>query len=421
MIAELDLGLKRTPPQVAAIQNRKRYNVLDWGRRTGKTEIGKSLTTDITVRRGEPVGWFAPTYKMMADVWRSVAAAYAPIAININKSEHRIELRNGGVIEMWSLESEGAGRSRKYGRVIIDEAALVPDLKNKWESDIRPTLTDYRGDAWFLSTPKGQNYFWELYQDGKDPLKEWWYSSRIPTIANPIIDPAEVDEARQTLPYDIYRQEYEAEFLAHGAVFSNFREQATADWQIERKEGHRYVVGVDWGKYEDFTVFSVMDATLRELCYIERMNQINYPVQASRLMTVVERFQPTEVLAENNNVGDAIADFIYQWDIPLRQFTTTNESKQNIIEGLRVGFEQHKLSIIPDPVLTSELQAFGVERLPSGRLRYAAPSGYHDDCVMSLALAWDAAKSVVDDRPVEVSVPIITRIARIREEQRRGY
>jgi hypothetical protein len=306
--------------------------------------------------------------------------------------------------------------------VIIDEAALVRDLKTKWEQDIRPTLTDLRGDAWFFSTPKGKNYFWELFQRGKDPLERWWYASRIPTYANPVIDPAEVDEAKLSLPYDVYRQEYLAEFLEDSAIFRGIRESVGATWQVERKDGHRYVVGVDWGKHEDYTVYSVVDVSLGELCYIERMNQISYPVQVSRLQTLVDRFKPGEVVVEANNVGDAIADFIWGFDIPLRQFDTTNSSKQAIIESLQVAMERGKLRILDDAVLIAELQAFGVERLPSGRLRYSAPSGYHDDCVMSLALAWSAAKQDVEDKPIQVLEPMITRIARIkREAKRNGY
>ena len=70
-----------------------------------------------------------------------------------------IELPNGGLVEVWTLENEDAGRGRKYKRAIVDEAAMVAKLKSSWEESIRPTLTDMEGDAWFLSTPKGLNYF----------------------------------------------------------------------------------------------------------------------------------------------------------------------------------------------------------------------------------------------------------------------
>ena len=369
---------------------------------------------------GEPAAWFAPTYKMLGDVWRLMVHDLTPLIVSANKTERRIELTTGGVIEMWSLEDPNAGRGRKYARDIFDEAAMVADLIDIWTAAIRPTLTDLAGDAWFLSTPKGLNDFWQLHQYGMERVP-WWASWTMPTSTNPFIKPEEIEAARSVLPPDVFDQEFGAKFLKDGAIFRGIRESATATWQIEAQPRHRYVVGVDWGKHEDYTVYSVIDCTLGELCYIERMNQISYPVQVSRLQTVVDRFKPAEVIVESNNVGDAIADFIWGFDIPLRQFDTTNSSKQTIIEGLQVAMERGRLHILNDPVLIAELQAFGVERLPSGRLRYSAPSGYHDDCVMSLALAWSAARMDTEDKPHEVAVPLVTRIARIQQERHNGY
>ena len=77
----------------------------------------------------------------------------------------------------------------------------------------------------------------------------------------------------------------------------------------------------------------------------------------------------------------------------------TNQSKANMIQSLLLAFEQSKIKILNDPILIGELQAFEETRLPGGGLRYAAPVNDHDDCVMALALAWDAAK---DSTPVRV-------------------
>jgi hypothetical protein len=75
----------------------------------------------------------------------------------------------------------------------------------------------------------------------------------------------------------------------------------------------------------------------------------------------------------------------------VRDFTTTNTSKAELIERLASDFEKSNIKIPNDPTLIAELQSFGAERLPGGQTRYAAPSGMHDDMVMSLALAWYAA------------------------------
>ena len=74
------------------------------------------------------------------------------------------------------------------------------------------------------------------------------------------------------------------------------------------------------------------------------------------------------------------------------KFMTTNASKAHIIDGLALSFEQGEIQILPDPVLLGELQAFTMERLPSGMLRYSAPAGMHDDGVMSLAMGWSVAR-----------------------------
>jgi hypothetical protein len=66
----------------------------------------------------------------------------------------------------------------------------------------------------------------------------------------------------------------------------------------------------------------------------------------------------------------------------------TNKTKVQLIDSLALAFEKSEIRILPDPTLIGELQAYKVERLPSGTLRYNAPDGFHDDCVIALALAW---------------------------------
>jgi hypothetical protein len=181
--------------------------------------------------------------------------------------------------------------------------------------------------------------------------------------------------------------------------------------QLERKAGHEYVVGVDWGKYEDYTVFSVIDVTLGEQCYVERMNMIDYRRQLPRLMTVNERFQPYEIVAESNMSEKMIED-MYEMGMPVTRFQTGSKNKQEIIEALQVGIEKKELLILDHEVQMGEMQAFIATRLPGGGIRYSAPEGYHDDCVMALALAWSAGrhgaidieKQVVGRKPVEMEV-----------------
>lgn len=374
------------------LSEKKRFNVLDCGRRWGKTILGQDLAAEVALA-GHPVGWFAPEYKYLTEVWRELGNALESYITRSNTTERRIELVTGGTIEMWSLDGGNAGRSRKYARIVVDEAALVPNLVSVWGEALRATLADLRGDAWFLSTPRGRNGFWELYQHGLDPLETEWACWQLPTSENPFIDPDEIEAARRGLPERIFGQEYLAEFLEDSAVFRKIRESATAEEQRYKdyNTNHQYIIGTDFGKYEDFSVFTVIDVTTGELCYMDRSNKIDYVVQVERLKALVKRFDAYAVGIETNGNATLI-ELLRKEKVPIREFTTTNASKQEIIEALMLAFEQGKLRILDDPVLVGELQSFEATRLPGGSLRYAAPAGYHDDCVMSLAIGWNLAK-----------------------------
>lgn len=188
-----------------------RFHVVNCGRRWGKTILGLQLACE-TALHGYPVGWFAPEYKYLAEAWREVKGTLKAVIARVNDTEKRIELKTGGLIEGWSFDKNpDAGRSRRYKRVVIDEAAHTDTLESAWTRAIRPTLTDFKGDAWFLSSPNGKNYFHTLHaRGGQLPgWRSWTRTSK----DNPLLDPAEIESARLDLPDLIFRQEYLAEFL----------------------------------------------------------------------------------------------------------------------------------------------------------------------------------------------------------------
>ena len=116
------------PAQATIITEAKRFNVLSCGRRFGKTTLGMDRLIHPALR-GKPVAWFSPTYRLLSDAWRSLQSTLHPITVRKNESEHRMELRGGGVVEAWSLDNADAGRGRAYAAIVIDEAALVANLE----------------------------------------------------------------------------------------------------------------------------------------------------------------------------------------------------------------------------------------------------------------------------------------------------
>lgn len=378
--------------QAQVIDQAKRFNVLACGRRWGKSLLGMDRIIQ-TALRGLKTAWFSPTYKNLADSWRELSTVLAPVITDRNQAEKRLELVGGGSLEFWSLDSAGdSARGRAYSRVVIDEAAIVPDLEHAWAQSIRPMLADCRGDAWFLSTPRGQNYFKALFDRGQDSERDDWMSWQMPTSANPFIDATEIEAARQDLTEAAFNQEYLALFVNwEGAVFRRVMDCATASALDGPEDDHTYIVGVDWGRSVDFTVFCVMDATTGAMVAISRSNQVDYVIQRARLVALYERWRPQTIIAEANSIGQPVIEALVREGLPVTPWTTTNASKAQAIEALALAFERGTIRILPDPVLLSELQAYQAEQLPSGLMRYGAPNGQHDDTVIALALCWQGA------------------------------
>jgi hypothetical protein len=373
-------------------RDRRRFSVLDCGRRFGKDILLRDMLVETSLR-GLPVAWFEPSFPMMVEVWPELVKLLRPVMRHKDASEYRIELITGGIIKLWSLEAMDTARGKKYARVIINEAGRAPNLEEAWNAVVRPMLADYQGDAYIAGTPKGRNFFWQLFRRGQDEAQTEWASWQMPTSANPFIAPHEIEAARQELPEAIFRQEYLAEFLEDGgSVFRRVRECVGdyVEWPMEPYQG-TFVGGIDFGRENDFTDLTVIDAGTGRVVYRERFNQIDWRFQRARIKAAHARWQVTTWVAERNSIGGPNIEALVEDEVPILPFTTTLATKGRIIEGLTMAIENRDIILPPDPVLLGELEAYEMERLPGGAIRYNAPPGLHDDSCISLALAWYGA------------------------------
>jgi hypothetical protein len=289
--------------------------------------------------------------------------------------------------------------------VIIDEAARIPE--EAWTDAIQPTLADRNGCALLISTPKGKNWFYREWMRGATHNAEY-ASFTAPTSdnPNPFIKQA-FERARLAVSDRTFRQEWMAEFIEDGGgVFRDVRAAARAEVQEVPIAGHTYVAGLDWALMADFTVLTVMDATTRSVAFTDRFHGIPYELQRERIAAACARFGVQTVIAESNAMGGPNNEMLRARKLPVRDFTTTAGTKAEIIEQLAAAFDNRRITITSDPELIAELQAFETERRPSGTVSYRAPAGFHDDMVMSLALAWYAIDA--DERGLPGWVRFVT-------------
>jgi hypothetical protein len=367
------------PTQQKVLNERKRFNVLACGRRWGKSALAVNLLAETAID-GFPAGYFCPTYKLLDGTFRECMIALEPIISRSN--EHNfIELITGGKIDFWTLENELAGRSRKYKRDVIDEAAFSKDLWKRWTEAIRATLTDYKGDAWFLSTPKGKNDFNKLFMRGKTG-EDNWMSWQMPTTSNPYIDPLEVADAQKDLPALAFSQEYLAEFNEN--VANPFGVQFIAQCTFPISNLPAVCYGVDVARSFDYTVIIGLDHNC-QVCHFDRFQR-----DWRQTTQAIINLPNVPIAIDGTGVGGPICEDVGRVkDCDIVVFT--QHTKQQMMEGLALAIQQRKITF-PEGVITDELSNFEYEYSRTG-VKYSAPSGLHDDAVCALALALTKWKS----------------------------
>jgi hypothetical protein len=354
------------------------------GRRWGKTMTAGSVCLANAVA-GAAVAWVVPTFKNARPIWRFVEQHAGGIA-TVNKSELMAKFPGGGWVGVYTGENDVALRGEAFDLVVVDEAAQI---KPETYSDvIMPTLADRDGRALLISTPKGKNWFYAEYMRGMADGK-LYASFTAPSSANPSPQIKRAAQmARERVSERTYKQEWLAQFVDDGALFVNIDKLAVLAPQ-PYKSGHVYSIGVDWARASggDYTVFAVVDATAKEMVSMVRIQGWAFERQLDRLASLWNEYGQPAIVAEYNSLGGPLVERLQTAGLPVTGFTTTSGTKHEIISGLELAFDQMELKLLNDPALVLELNAFE-KKERAGLPSYSAPSGFHDDTVIALALAW---------------------------------
>lgn len=387
-----------------------RHRVVMCGRRWGKTALGIEQACRRALAE-ERVGWFAPNYKYAAEAWKEIVERLGPVIARKNEQERWLQLKTGGVIEVWTLDSKDPARGRKYHFVVIDEAGIVPDLLQLYYSAIRPTLTDYRGRALVIGTPKGRRHgFITMFKWGEDPAETRWESFRAPTAENPYIPKDELEEAKNELPPEVFAQEYEGIPMDDGVNPFGIDKINQAFRDYDR--GKVVVWGVDLARAVDYTVVIGLDAARRAV----EVQRWQYPWETTKTK-LIELLGPIPAVVDATGVGDGIVSDLQGSGLAVTGYIFTQPSKLRLMQRLITAFQLNQLSLPKEEKwLKSELESFEFEYTASG-VRYEAPKGEHDDGVMALALAlhgWDRVQCVVPEE--DDALPIQGTVGYFRGE-----
>jgi hypothetical protein len=305
--------------------------------------------------------------------------------------------------------SQDVGRGATLTDFHGSEVAFWPDA----EKIISGAMQGGNPTVVLESTPNGaQGFFYEKCMEGDGIWKlhfyPWWWDESYSMDGDEITYGAEESElvARHKLTAGqirwrrekqkelgrLFKQEYPEDpitcFLTSGnSYFGDLTGVFTAPNDAIYQAGHKYTAGLDFGQANDYTVMRVMDRTANAEVDMLRENHLEWAEIRKRIKTVYNKWKLKSLLAEANSIGGVNIEQMQADGLKIQPFTTTNQSKADIMSDLNEALHAGRLKLLNSPVCRHELNTFIATQMGSGLWRLAAEGDGHDDTVIALALA----------------------------------
>lgn len=277
---------------------------------------------------------------------------------------------------------------------IMDEAAIMPG--RIWYQIISPTLIDREGEALMISTPRGRNWFYDVWTRGQDEAQKDWASWTFTTQDNETLPTGEADRMAADLPRLEADQEIYAKWLAAGSSVFLLEEYAkqrdvVSDTGIVVGPDIKGTVflGVDLARTNDYTVLYGELEYNRKNCYYARWNGVAWSEQKQRIRRAVRTIlragaEHVTLMVDDGNAGTVIIEDLQEegYDVLGVNFTT---HKANMVRLLATDLEMGKAFVLEDGLV--EFENYGMRVTASGKTSYSAPDSQHDDIVCSKMLA----------------------------------
>lgn len=358
-----------------------RYAVVEASTKAGKTVgcmawiIEQAITNG---GEGKNFWWIAPVYPQAKIAFRRIKFGLPPGTFKANDSDLTVSLPNGSTIWFKSGEKPDNLYGEDVYAAVVDEASRVRE--DSWTA-IRSVLTATRGPVRIIGNVKGRtNWHFKLARRAEAGAPGMAYAklTAYDAVAGGVLDAEEIEDAKRQLPENVFRELYLAEPSDdEGNPFgvSHIRSCVAPMSELEP-----WVIGIDLAKSHDWTVVIALDRN-GTVCGFDRW-QSPWEETERRILDLIGN---TPALVDSTGVGDPIVERLQRKKHLVEGYKFSAQSKQRLMEGLALAIQQG-LVRFPDGPIRSELDIFEYVYTRTG-VRYSAPEGFHDDCVMALALA----------------------------------
>ena len=392
-MANLDWTL--LPWQLEAWKDTSRFKVIVAGRRCGKSNfsIKQTIAKALEAPKGSCVLYVAPTQAQARQIaWDAIIDQGKDVIKSAHVNSMDITLINGVKVHLRSAENPDNMRGLKVYFAVIDEAAFIKN-DEIWNKVIRPALSDLKGDAVFISSPSGRNWFYDLYSKAKSGELKDWKSWHLTTLDNPTIDREEIEDAKKNLSSFAFRQEFLASFDSMGSDI--FKEEWIKYSNTEPKDGE-WFIAVDLAGFQDVDKLmqsqtSKLDMTSiavvkvnTEGWYIKEViyGRWGFKETAEKIFDAVKEYQPRIVGIEKGVAKQAImsplTDLMKQRNFFFSVFELSHGNKRKydrIIYALQGRFEHGRITLAKGEWNTEFLDQ--LYQFPNPRV--------HDDLIDSVA------------------------------------
>lgn len=431
---QIDIPYKPRDYQLAIHTDKHRFKIVVFHRQAGKTTFAINELI-VKMLRDPGVYLYVGPEKSQAKniIWKDPQGLFKYLPDIFIKKRNEVELTvylkpvlfdKKGAIEKVSGKHigsifyiEGADnidrmRGLKPKGIILDEYAQIkPEL---WTEVLFPAINQSGGWVIFIGTFKGKNHFYELFtkywdweklQSIEDDNYRCFY---LPSSSNPFFTPEMTAAAQQTMPPAQFDQEYQCLPMSGVSnVFPSLKDLMTGSLK-EKDPTHLYSMGVDLAKYQDYTSVSIIDRNNHHLVFQERW-QGDWSRTLEKIILLRNRYNRAHLTIDSTGVGDPIAELLQKRGVRVDDFKFSNTSKDQLVKKMGIFFSEKKITLPPVdqiPNLVTELEQYTYELLPiSGKIRYSAPSGMHDDEVMSLGLAIWSLKDKPTTDTYNIGIP----------------
>jgi len=368
-----------------------KFGVVSTGRQFGKSLLAQNLMLYWLLKTPNQKGvWITPVYNQCKKIFQELTNAAHDIIINQNKADLTIKFVNGSTLQFLSTDNYNTIRGFSFHYMVIDEAAYIKE--EAINEAVLPTLTALGKKCLIISTPKSKNWFYHYFLRGNTPNNVYIAFKGI-SRDNPYVSKEFLVEQHKSLPKDIYYQEYLAEFTDAGNdVFTGVSNVCILNNWNGPQTGTKYFAGIDLGLSNDYSVLTIMDE-LGRVSYMERINGTSYAEITKSFLSAIKRYKIAGGYCETNGPGRPVFEVFRQSERKIQEFVTTNESKTVGIRALIYAIQEQSLELPSQQLfshLYAELNAYTYKLNATGTVSFSAPSGLHDDCIMSLMLANEA-------------------------------